>query len=161
MLKRQSKATDASDFVAANRTRAETKPKKKSKRQGPGIEKVRETIERAVEVAKDGPLPPSEKAGWLLVGLWAFAFSKHYDVDVAPDVTKTEWLAASSAAQRLINTQFGGDIDRAIEFVVWTWERQIDRGKRNRDGSKRAPLGWRLQFSPALVTEFRVDTMGD
>lgn len=69
-----------------------------------------------------------------------------------------EFAFASLEAGRMLGRDFGGSVERAIEFVRWTWTREREREEwRIREGKSGSSIGWRLQFSAKLVTQYRVD----
>jgi hypothetical protein len=59
----------------------------------------------------------------------------------------------------MLRAQFGADPERMAIFMSWTWTRerkqQVWREANGREGGRR--LGWALQFSRGLVTDYRVD----
>lgn len=64
------------------------------------------------------------------------------------------WTAACLMAARLFERELGSDVDRFVNFLAWTWKREKRAHARGSDDRRR--MGWRLQFSPALVTDYRV-----
>lgn len=95
-----------------------------------------------------------------LVLLWAKCHEKVYGV--APDVEMTgaKWKLAAVHAEKLVEHEFGGDVQEAIEFVRWSWLRERHReAMAKRNGQARVSrIGWRLQFAQRyLVTDYRID----
>lgn len=64
------------------------------------------------------------------------------------------WTAACLMASRLLAKDFGGDHDRLVSFLAWAWKRE--KKAHARGGEDRRRLGWRLQFSAGLATDYRV-----
>jgi hypothetical protein len=80
---------------------------------------------------------------------------------VAPEElqNKGSFAMASKAASSLVHASFDDDFAAAAGFVKWTWERQKSRHNWSlQQGREPNRLGWRLQFSPSLVTDWRVAT---
>lgn len=64
------------------------------------------------------------------------------------------WTAACLMASRLLAGDFSGDAGRLVAFVVWAWKREKKAHAKGNEDRRR--MGWRLQFSSALVTDYRV-----
>lgn len=67
--------------------------------------------------------------------------------------------AARLMAARLLEREFGGDVERMVSFIAWSWKRE--KRAHARGGEDRRRMGWRLQFSPSLVTDYRVHLAGE
>jgi hypothetical protein len=69
------------------------------------------------------------------------------------------WAFAGAAAGRMIEQKFGGDSEKAVCFLRWTWRREEDREKwRRANGRAGGRVGWRYQFcASSLVDDYRVD----
>lgn len=94
-----------------------------------------------------------------LVALYGWMHESVYGV--APldlGVAKT-YAVAGAMAQRMVDGWFGGSVAEAADFMAWTWQREQGRMKwraENLKGEQPAfRLSWRLQFGPALVTDYR------
>ena len=88
------------------------------------------------------------------VGLYALFHNHVYGVAPSELSGKT-WTAACLMAARILDREFGKDIDRFVSFIAWTWRRE--KRAHVRASGERRRLGWRLQFSPTLVTDYRVE----
>jgi hypothetical protein len=69
------------------------------------------------------------------------------------------WTAACLMAARLLERELGGDVERMVDFIAWAWKRE--KRAHARGGDDRRRMGWRLQFSPSLVTDYRVYLASD
>lgn len=100
----------------------------------------------------------ADARGPALVGLYALCHELVYGVEAAELRSAGEWSAAVRCAGRALAEHFGGDADLMADFVKWTWEREKGREAwARRTRANRPRLGWRLQFSPRVVTDWRVD----
>lgn len=84
----------------------------------------------------------------------------HVQVYGAPSEVRDgrQFSAAASSASAFLRAQFGGDAQTMAEFVRWVWQREIGREKwRRENGREGGRIGWRLQFSAGMVTDWRVD----
>lgn len=64
------------------------------------------------------------------------------------------WTAACLMASRLLEREFSGDLERMVSFIAWAWSRE--RKAHAKSNGDRRRLGWKLAFSPMLVTDYRV-----
>lgn len=130
-------------------------PKKRAQKKGPKAcaaqhEAARKEAERYAEARAW-----STAAGRQFVGLYSLLHERVYGV--RPDeLDSPAFFAAVAAAERAIRTL--GIPDKVFEFVRWTWRREEAREQKRRDQSdgNAFRIGWRLQFSPSMVTDFRV-----
>ncbi len=91
-----------------------------------------------------------------LVAIYLELHIRVYGVE-AVDLGPSERPGAIAAAASLVRTYFEGSGERAVEFVRWVWRREQDREKwRRENGRDGKRLSWRLQFSSALVADYRV-----
>lgn len=93
-----------------------------------------------------------------LVALYEWFHMTVYEVEVSELAAVKECAAAVAAAARLLRDQFRDDVTSMASFMRWLWLREEEREQWRRSkrvGGKR--IGWRLQFSASLVTEWRVD----
>jgi hypothetical protein len=86
----------------------------------------------------------------------------HRDVyGVAPCELETakEFQTATFAAARLLKQWFNEDASAFVAFMRWVWVRETGRRQwREAQGASKGEfrIGWRLQFSPKFVTDYRV-----
>ncbi len=96
--------------------------------------------------------------GSALVGLYAHCHEAVYGVCPAELDARDQFKVATRLAAQVVRSHFDGDCDAAAAFVRWTWLREKGREEwARREGKERGRVGWRLQFSAQLVTDFRVD----
>jgi hypothetical protein len=92
-----------------------------------------------------------------LVALYERFHEHVYGVPAAEVDTPRAFLQAARVAGTMLKREFGGDGARAVEFMFWVWKRETEREtwrrENHRDGGR---IGWRLQFSGALLTDFRI-----
>lgn len=93
--------------------------------------------------------------GRALVGLYAHCHRLVYRVPADDLQAEAAMTTASRRASKLMREHAGGNGELMARFVKWTWEREQNRRHRS------MRIGWRLQFSPGLFTEFRVVVAGD
>lgn len=134
----------------------------------PGRPRVRRGGRRKLsplDVALDDAERRSKSGDWdgakgaTLVGLYAFCHRLTYSV--VPDELQDPRLffAAAKRAATLVHDQFNDDFGSAVSFVVWSWEREKRKEAWARGcGADRNRMSWRLQFSAALITDWRVDS---
>jgi hypothetical protein len=145
-------AKSLSAFLAAQ-TAA---PPKSRRRSGPP--RARES---AIEAAREKSEAMAKSGDWAgatavhLVALYAFLHREVYEVEPLELDAKSWWLAERSAAG-LLAKYFEGDVAMAVSFMRWVWGREIEREKwRRENGRDGQRIGWRLQFSASLVTDYR------
>lgn len=67
------------------------------------------------------------------------------------------WSLAAMAAARWQRDEFGGDARRTVVCMLWFWMREEGREKwRRENGRDGQRIGWRLQFSGAVASDYRV-----
>lgn len=117
------------------------------------IEKVVEEVDR---MRKENDWSEARVAH--LVALYAWCHEKVYGVAPA-ELAGLTWMAACSAASKLVRDEFKDSIEDAIEYVRWTWRREAGREKwRNENNAPGGRIGWRLQFQTRLLlTDYRID----
>jgi hypothetical protein len=93
-----------------------------------------------------------------LVALWVVGHRSTYQVDPVPELAGKNWLAAKSAARKLVEAEFGGAMEEAAEFVLWSWRREESREQwRRKNGGGFGRITWRMQFAArGLLTEYRI-----
>lgn len=95
-----------------------------------------------------------------LVALYAWLHREVYGVDVAELRDDRAMLtAAVAAANRMLERDFGGEAERGVDFLRWTWKREARAEKRRRDEhAEGRRITWRLQFAARhLLVDYRVD----
>jgi hypothetical protein len=117
-----------------------------------GIERAREQMNAMCESGEWG-----QATGDHLVALYEWLHEQVYGVATA-ELDGKNWSAAAAMANRMTKEYFGGDYGRAMLFMKWAWNRERFREEQRRArGQSGSRIGWRLQFSGALVTDHRVD----
>lgn len=97
------------------------------------------------------------KAGHL-VCLYAWCHGEIYRVQPSELDDGKEFALASIHVRGFADKEFRGDLVEAVRFVQWTWKREEGREKwRLQNGKSGQRIGWRLQFSSSLVTDYRID----
>lgn len=100
----------------------------------------------------------SAATGATLVGLYAYCHREVYGVAPLELDQQAALRAAAKHALDFVVTHFEADFDAAVEFVKWSWMREKGREQwAAREGKERGRMGWRLQFSTRLLTDYRVD----
>lgn len=97
-------------------------------------------------------------SGATFVGLYALCHSMVYGV--TPDELRNTvtMRAAARAAKNLLHSTFVDDGEQMAQFVRWCWEREKRKHEWARSrGVERLRLGVKFQFSPAMVTDYRVE----
>lgn len=93
-----------------------------------------------------------------IVGLYAMCHEAVYGVEPEELKQRAEMRAAVGMASRLLRNCFDDEIAELIDFMRWVWakeKKKIDWMKeKNYPVVKR--IGYRLQFSAGLVTDYRV-----
>lgn len=118
----------------------------------PQIERAREGMER---MTASGDW--SEAVGAHLVALYEWLFLQVYGVATAELDPKNRAIA-SAMAGRFVHEHFADDYGAAVMFMKWTWKREQGREQWAREnGKERGRVGWRLQWSGSIVTDYRVD----
>jgi hypothetical protein len=114
-----------------------------------------------MEAAREGVAEMAASGDWSgatgdhLVALYAWLHRQVYGVE-CEELDAQDWWLARSAAVRLASTHFGDDYDRAVVFMRWVWKReQRDEEWRRKNDKMGRRIGWRLQFSAQLVTDYR------
>lgn len=93
------------------------------------------------------------------MGLYALCHEMVYGVLPSELEEVRLFRLASREAARLLRSSFGGDVDSAVEYLKWVWGREKGRVQWAASQSppkERGRLGWRLSFSEAFVTDYRV-----
>lgn len=92
------------------------------------------------------------------VALYEYFHTVVYEVAPAELSVAREWANAAAAAARLLHAQFADDPAAMASFMRWVWrkEQETETWRRANKRSGRS-IGWRLQFSEMLVTQWRID----
>lgn len=127
-------------------------PKKRKGLRGAGKNEIGTSLEEVGEMRAKGEWKSARPRHFV-----ALYWQLHQHVyKLAPaELRGREWTAACLAAKRMIDVDFQGDLDRFVEFIVWTWRREKYLNAKDESGTRRR-LGWRLQFSPSLATDYRL-----
>lgn len=94
-----------------------------------------------------------------LVALYCWCHEHVYGAPPGELQQGSTWWLAQQAARRQVQQEFREDVVAAVDFVRWVWQREKGReAKRRRDGTGGDfRIGWRLQFGPTLLTDYRVE----
>lgn len=123
--------------------------KKESKPRGTSLARARKELRQMMTSGNF-----SKAKSCHLVALYEWCHEQVYGV--APAELEQMWTQAVFAASNLVKKQFGGDVESAVEFVRWTWQREQWRLKK-RPESQVFRVGWKLQFvNLGFVTDYRM-----
>jgi hypothetical protein len=119
--------------------------------------------DRRTEVARVEMRAMLESGDWStatgihLVVFFEFLHAEVYGVAPLEVDAKVRFLA-TGAAIRLVEKFFESDFGACASFMIWKWKREAASLKWRRESGRDPgrPIGWRLQFSPVLVTEYRM-----
>ena len=143
--------TDAMDEWASTAPAKKRKgcPKVSSKR-------IRQMALDMAHMAKTGVYTGTQ-AGHL-VALYSLCHERVYGTSPTELEMGDAFYLASNAARRMVNNEFAGDYERAIEFMRWNWNREREREKWRRQNASTSTfrLSWKLQFSSSAVSDYRV-----
>lgn len=143
----------ARQLAAMCRPKAKKRP---ANRNGPKASTILDQIDKVQEIAAN-PERWSEMTPAMFVALYAWLHSEVYGVDPSAELAGKTGLAARGAAKRMVDEMFDGDRVAAVDFVRWSWRREKGREQWRRDnGQAGSRMGWRWQFGPALVNDYRV-----
>lgn len=73
------------------------------------------------------------------------------------ELAGAEWSRAKLAAHRVLEG-FGFDNGLMVDFVRWAWAKE-QRQHERAAGTDRRRMGWRLQFSASMVTDYKVSVL--
>ena len=118
----------------------------------PRIEKLRGEMEKRALSGDWGDAEPA-----VLVALYEWLHRSVYSVEPV-ELDGRAWAFASTAAKRLVEKEFAGDVSDAVEFMKWTWKRELKNEEwRRANGRETRRIGWRLQFLGGyLITDYRM-----
>ena len=116
-----------------------------------------------LEVAVDDASRRAESGDWegakgsSFIGLYALCHRMVYGILPCELQELGCFRAAAKQAALVAHTAFGDDPSEMAEFVRWAWEREKARAKWARSQHfDRNRMGWRMQFSRGLETDYRV-----
>lgn len=143
---------DVAAFLAHNANRKPPAGTRRTTTQGP----LEGLLEDAEKRAASGDWESA--SGRSFVGLYALCHRLTYGVDAVELEDRQTLQNATRAAAKALHVHFADDKSELVEFVKWVWEREKGRDQwAAQNGRARNRLGIRLQFAPALVTDYRVD----
>lgn len=91
-----------------------------------------------------------------LVALYGWMHRAVYGVEAA-ELDGKAFAQATAMAGRFIEREFAGKPAAAVEFIGWVWKREAEREKfRRENGREGGRIGWRLQFGPHMLTDYRL-----
>lgn len=116
------------------------------------IEKLRADMETRAQSGEWANADPA-----VLVALYEWLHRSVYGVD-PEELNGRAWAFASTAAKRMVAKDFAGDVADAVEFMKWTWKRELKNEEwRRANGRDTRRVGWRLQFVGGyLLTDYRM-----
>lgn len=95
-----------------------------------------------------------------LVALFAACHQHLYGVMPSEAESSKDFALAMFAANRMLKADFQGDSTKMVEFIRWSWNRESGREKWRRNNSNGGGrLGWRMQFSSSLMSDYKVDAV--
>lgn len=93
-----------------------------------------------------------------LVALYRLCHLEVYGVDASELEDGRAWALAAIEAARLCGREFGGKPEAAVTFVRWVWRREAEREAwRRENGKSGGRIGWKFQFGPVLITDWKID----
>lgn len=93
-----------------------------------------------------------------LVALYIACHEHCYGVRPTELDSGKEFAQARFAVDRLAKKEFRGSRQELVAFMRWAWAREEGREKwRRREGREGGRLGWRIQFSSSLISDFLLD----
>jgi hypothetical protein len=99
----------------------------------------------------------SAAKGHHLVALYAWCHNAVYGVEPL-ELDSRAWAIAGTCATRMVEQHFDQDPGKAIEFMRWAWDREREREEwRRANGRSGRRIGWQLQFSGSLITDWKLD----
>lgn len=116
------------------------------------IKRTSEEVERFIDRGDWQPASP-----YHLVALYMICHEETYGVP-ATELKGQEFGLCAHVAKAFIIRNFNGSIPDTIPFIRWAWAREAGKEKWRAekgitDGRR---FGWKLQFSDALLTDYRI-----
>lgn len=132
------------------------KRKRPAARSGPKATTIRTQVDRVREIVAEQRWSEMDPA--MLVALYAWMHSEVYGVDPSAELAGKAGLAARGMARRMLEEQFGGDREAAVDFMRWAWtrEKRTEEWRRENGRVDGRRLGWRWQFGAGFVNEYRI-----
>lgn len=131
-------------------------PKRAPRKRKPKPAPLKQAIEDAQRRSSSGDW--DDATGATFVGLYALCHRLIYGVEPADLVPRGPFQAAAKAAKTCLHANFDDDPSDFVDFIRWTWVREEKREAWARANHKeRGRISIRLQFSPSLITDYRVD----
>lgn len=97
-----------------------------------------------------------DATGLHLTALYEFMHREVYGVEPL-ELDKRAWASCSKVAANCVQKFFEGEMGQCVAFLRWVWGREIEREAwRKQNGRDGARIGWRVQWSAALVSDYRV-----
>lgn len=128
-------------------------PPKKRKANGDHSAAVQKNYERALALiseVKQGEQRAVMQIGpEVLVGLYAALHERVYEV--LPLELSQDWLAAVSAARKMLRDEFGDDPIAMAEYLRWSFAREKKRERVNRASKALNGTGWRVGWRYAFA----------
>jgi hypothetical protein len=91
-----------------------------------------------------------------LVALYDVMHQRAYGV-AAAELGPAERYNAGLLAGNMLKREFGGDLVDMVNFMLWAWQREIEREAwRRENGRDGGRIGVRLMFNNALLTDYRI-----
>lgn len=137
---------------------ADARPKAKAKKSRPSAAKryrdaVREA-QTAIAATQDGTRDYSSLTHRSVVGLFIVLHQQVYGVEPEDLLEGHAMDGAMSAARRMVDEEFAGRLDCALEFVRWTWRREKKQFPGRLSDWR---ISWRWQLaSRSLMTDYRI-----
>lgn len=108
----------------------------------------------AIAAVQSGETTLDGVSEYAVIGLFAMLHTKVYGIEPADLLEPNAMRGAVSAARRLVEQDFAGRLDVALEFVRWTWAKE-SRSFPGRTSDFR--IGWRWQLmSKSALMDYRV-----
>ena len=89
-----------------------------------------------------------------IVGLYAWCHKATYGEEPLELRDDGPFSGAARTVSKMLGEHFADDVEAMAAFVKWTWMREQARRGAGRGTSR---IGWRLQFSGAMLTDYRVE----
>jgi hypothetical protein len=87
-----------------------------------------------------------------ILGLYSMCHKIAYGCSPGELDDKVAFTNATRHVQRMMQDHFGGEASRMVGFVKWVWAREKVRVDAGRASTR---LGWRLQFSSSILTDYK------
>lgn len=156
MPRRRKADAERAEAAKAVANLARTKRKKPSTRKGPTKAGVQRMIREANKMREANDWSKARPAH--LVALYAWCHEQVYDVAPA-ELIGLNWMAAASAAAKMVREEFDGSIEAAVDYLRWTWRREQGREQWRRENQREGGrVSWRAQFQQRyILTDYRID----